>query len=396
MHALFLLLTLAFQVHGELWSISTVPPPYLSLLDPPGHFIHWNNGFVAQKLATSQAVRLNERGIQFIPLSYTTVPIVNEWAEFNCDLSPKCMCELKDTRNVTSRVFPGEDQEVFSLIGNMADFETKDIQELLRGKCQESKTGRITSDDSRDISLCDITSGKVDIVFFPWKHKMYISSFQIPVLTIVIVSIVTIYVATILAKNVDRLINTSTRPLEQGLMKSSGLPMVASSGGEEDGSLLSPIAIFVALMFTIFPDTQSSPLHMFVTSTDRFAFLALIIYYILYNIIHFFSQKAQYSPIAPMICILTLFSMRAFGTLDNPYISTLTAIFVARFVTKLYDNCLFFEVISQHLIDSAILCVFLFIGILPQFDFMSENVLIYVIQCVVVGMTIANLIKREG
>ena len=389
----FLLFCFICQVDGELWSISTISHPYLTLLENPGHVIHWNNGFMAQKMATSQAVRLNERGIQFIPFSYTKVSIVNEWIEFDCKLEPNCMCKLSGTKNVTSRFFPENNQEVFSLIGTMIDNEKQNFQDLLHGKCLESNTGRITSDDSRDISLCDVTSGKIDMVYFPWKNKIYISSFEIPLLTVVIVSIVTIYVATMLAKNVDKLVNT-----QQGNNEGEGAP--------KNESLLSPFLILIALFFNIFPDQNTPPLHMFVTSTDRFAFVSLIVYYFLFNVIHFSTNVTrrqyssenplrEYSPIAPMVCVLTLFSMRAFGTLDNPYISVLTAIFIARFITKLYDTCLLFHVVAQHLIDAGILCIFIFIGILPQFDYVFSNVFVYVTQCTVVGMTVANLIKRD-
>lgn len=372
--AICLLFFLA-TARAEVWSISKTDYPYLGIADlAPTRAWSWTRGFVAQRMATSQGVRVNERGVQFIPYEFTTVYLDHGgWTRYGCDVHQGAMCKLRaisGAENITTHMFPEQGAKVYSLVGDDS-FLPADV---LKNRCTESFTGRFTSDDSRDVSLCDIVSSGMDIVYLPWSGEVYVSNLELPIFAVVVVSLVTLYVASMLATNIDVVLGHSQ-------------PM-----GHSSTTLAS---IVVGTLLTIFPDVYNDPMSSFVTSSDRLAFIALIIYSVAYTLCYFARGKESYSPICPLICLLVLFSMRAFGTIDNGYVTTLTALFTVRFVSKFcMKGCRMSRVQSvQHALDSGLLAILIYTGVMPQYAHVMDKVFLYAAQCVAVGVAAGALIK---
>lgn len=370
----FILFTLTSS-RAEVWSISKANYPYLEITDlTPGRAWSWREGFVAQRMATSQGVRINERGVQFIPYNYATIHLdARSWVRYGCEVHQDVMCKLRAVQgmeNITTRVFPEQGVKVYSLVGDDSLLSV----EAFKNRCTESFTGRYTSDDFRDISLCDIVSSGMDIVYLPWSGDIYVSRLDLSIVTVVVVSLVTLYVASMLATNLD---------------------IILGHGKQNTQSSIALLAIVVGTLMTIFPDVYNDPLVSFVTSNDRLGFVALIIYSVVYIICYFARDNSVYSPICPLICLLVLFSMRAFGTMDNGYVTTLAALFIVRFISKFCTKeCKMDRTQNvQHALDSGLLAVLFYAGVIPQYAHVMDKVFLYAAQCVAVGVAAGALIK---
>lgn len=391
MRLVFLTGVLACVAHGELLPIVDDSYPYVKFSNAKSLNVHWQHGYVAQRLASSRAVRVNGRGVKFISGRHSQLrldPLV--WKSVRCVHDPDALCRIEFQGAVVSKVFPSWPSEVFSMMdtGQTSDY----VRQLLPGHCPETKSGRIVSDDTRDVSLCDIIGANGDFVYDIKEEILYISDAQMAPGIVVLTSLGTIYAAILLSKNLDLVLRTEQKDERSPLW-----------------SNLTPIPLGAILGFIILPEAfaGTSFLAALVTREDQMLFMVLLLFsaariipsllYGLYQVVALGKGLAKWESmyiVNPLICILILISVEFYCTADNPYTLALTSVFAIRWTMKVHNmewsqkrECV------QLLVDAVILSSLLYYSIAVFYDHNLSHVALFALQTWGVGMAIHMLVK---
>jgi hypothetical protein len=167
--------------HGDIMSIGNNMYPYVALLDPVIP-VKWHTKFFAQRMAASQAVRINPRGIRFISSQYSVLTvnsIGDRWLKVDCTSSTDCLCVLKTGTNLNARLFPIANQ-VYSSFGKHEGLGDA-MEQILFSKCSESQTFITVSTNYKDISVCDILGTGNDYLFIPQDEVLYVLMHPTPI-----------------------------------------------------------------------------------------------------------------------------------------------------------------------------------------------------------------------
>jgi hypothetical protein len=121
----FILMCLPDLVLSEFFSVSSNRYPYLYLTNPASPVI-WHTKFFALRQASSQGIRINARGVRFIPAAYSTMSLSENidtpgslsvlraggvgdlWNVANCTMSTESLCKLETDTSTISRLFPNQ------------------------------------------------------------------------------------------------------------------------------------------------------------------------------------------------------------------------------------------------------------------------------------------------
>ena len=193
--------------------------PYVALLDPPLP-MDWDRGRGALELAQSSAVRINSKGIQYIPPSYSELQLSDRF-ETPCIRSRNCMCVM-NVSGVISNVFPERGTRVYI---------TSTTQKFLpvSTDCAITSSGRTVliglgsnqdpvsgfgegshPETRMDLSLCNLVDGQMDVVYVPATSRIYITTNSISTPVVVVLSLLVLYVAAIMCHNIEYLLNSPT------------------------------------------------------------------------------------------------------------------------------------------------------------------------------------------
>jgi hypothetical protein len=135
---------LAHECCGDIMSIGDNMYPYVSLLEP-GVPVIWHHKFWAQRMAASQAVRINARGIRFISSQYSVLSIdstASRWMRVRCTSSTDCLCVLDTPAGFHARFLPNYGENVYSSLGTRDDLEDS-LKKIIFSECPEASTGRL-------------------------------------------------------------------------------------------------------------------------------------------------------------------------------------------------------------------------------------------------------------
>lgn len=327
-----LLFALVCVCGAEIMPIGDNSYPYVYLMDPPIPVL-WNKRFFYMRMATSQAIRINSRGIRYIPSDYTpvfsndtSVPFMfqggrhSAWYKSKCSIAQDSLCHIKDELFTRSRLFPTPGSPVYITHGNIGEWERKHLSM----ECPEFNTGRTSSvalgvmsaNPMWDVSLCNVLGAGGDYVYFPYREELYVLSKPISFQVLVLISGMTVLMTIVLAHNLEHTI-----------------------GSKQDvNPSLSIIGMTILLLTVSFATGSPNVLESYVTLEDRLAFVVLfcyVSYYILQGMMTTIMNTARWSPVNPIMATLGIVVMRIYGTLDNPYCIVLGFLICCRFMHRM-------------------------------------------------------------
>jgi hypothetical protein len=253
----------------EIFSINDRNYPHLFINDPVTAPVIWHKKAFGFRLANAAAVRINARGIRFIPGSHTlllqsatpaSTPINNnnilddeksiarqagrlwwndtltdeeiaaqkkaidrtQWRSITCKPSRESLCVLSSAmtknsyKNVRSRFFPNYPNPVF-LSQRDSTLLPTDVARMLGGShCPESFTGRtaiapqLASDiQQHDISLCNVIGLGADYIYVPYNNRLYVLTNPIDNALLVLMSIFVVYLMIVMGHNLQVVLNVN-------------------------------------------------------------------------------------------------------------------------------------------------------------------------------------------
>lgn len=376
---------LAALAGAETFSIGDQTYPYLSTMSSSTPIV-WHTKGVALRTLGAQAIRINSRGIRFIPASYSAVVMggtmaehdnihfqrVGEgWVRIGCTVVRDALCRI-NVVNGSTDVFPNFPQKVY--ISPTTNDEVLD--DFLGTRCPETKTGRVLSGSGRhDISVCNVLGAGADYVFLPDKEMLFLLPEPISFQVITAISVLTVFMAVVLAHNLEYTI---------------------SGAGEPSGAILSIVGMLGLLFLTAFATGNRDFLSPFVTLEDRLSFTVLFAYILYYTSragINYWllGSMRMDSPVNPILSTLCVVPLRLYGTLDNPYTTVLTFLLATRLLNKLFnysdtgvEKCQEKRGMLWPALDIAVDCIvvtiLVYFGIVPQSNHDPAIVALYMLE----------------
>ena len=336
--ASILLLACLQGCQPEIFSIGDQAYPYVYLMEPSVP-VFWNTKFFALRMAGSQAVRINARGVRFIPPDSSAIALVNSsthsrdfhilpaddkgrnpWQVFRCKSSTDALCQI-DTQGsgYTSRLFPNAGSPVYITHGELPESPLGGIPKFVTGNCPESSTGRVANFEKRwDVSICNILGMGSDFVYMPYTSELFVLQDPISFQMFAVISALTIFLTIVLAHNLE---------------------FALGSTATNSSTTISLVGIYALLFCSTFATGDQNILLPYVTLEDRLSFVCLfgyILYYTLRILANtLIGDQTMGSPVNPILATLVLVALRFFTTLDNPYTIILTFLVTARLLHKL-------------------------------------------------------------
>lgn len=182
LRALVLALLLPPLATGEILSISDSGYPYIRLMDGSGGgFVDWGGERFALRIASSQAVRINSRGIRFIPPGSSALVLADgrrregthahhgagfhhlpvghpdldtKWEVYDCLLATDSLCHLmvaegQNGHNFTTRIFPTHGVPAYVSHGDIGAAAAERPPPFVTEECPEAHAGRAVTFDAR-------------------------------------------------------------------------------------------------------------------------------------------------------------------------------------------------------------------------------------------------------
>jgi hypothetical protein len=188
---------------GFFVSISDKAYPFINDVSS-GLTLAWSYGSYAQLTRSSIALRVNERGVNFIHTgSVRDLAGSSDWTSHDCYDSTTSLCVLKDG----SRVFPFDR---VSIAANRSRVSPEIAEVALEG-CRSTRESRRRISDliyTYDISLCDVVDSRLDVLYLSLENRVLLRRNATPLWVYVLVSLVSVYLVSSIAQNVSALLST--------------------------------------------------------------------------------------------------------------------------------------------------------------------------------------------
>lgn len=223
----------------------------------------------------------------------------------------------------------------------------------------------------RDVSLCDVLSGGGDFVYLPVEDTLFFRATPIPFQVFAFISILTVYLAVILAHNME---------------------VMLGSKKERSSILITELVVVVQIVLLLFAsgvprsnswDLFSGVLDVFVTTEDRYVSVYLIVYsayYVVQSLCVAYVAKnnavkiGAQTPVNPIITTLTMVAMRVHYTLDNTYTVVATVLIATRLLNKIAQlgrtdtqyPAKRLSMTVDILADSVLVALLIYAGVVPH------------------------------
>jgi uncharacterized protein YhhL (DUF1145 family) len=382
-----------FLAHGgvsEIISIGDNMYPYVSLLDPAVP-VTWHKKFFAQRMASSQAVRINSKGIRFISSQYSILKIDpgSGWMQTTCISSTQCLCVLKTDPEFHARLFPIYGNTVYSSFGVKPIME-ENLHTILFSECIEAKTNRVLSTTSKDISVCDVLGIGGDYLFVPREETLYVLVKPTSVPVLIAISVLTVYMTMVLAHHLESTVNKSNVSNQKSFNNIQILCMV------------------VLILLSLFSNGRVDIWERMITMEDECA-MTILVSYLAYHMcrwvpmliemvfiitpirlimrplfprlatIHLWRETSDehHHMINLIIGILALVSISYYSTMDNPYTVVLAMIMASRLMYKMSMDKVYVDDVVG---DSIMVAMLVYTGIIPQLNYDTTVVRLYTFQ----------------
>jgi hypothetical protein len=344
MLALFLLASCSSMCLAEIFGISDHSYPHVLITDPIQAPVVWHKKAFGFRLLNSAAVRINARGIWFIPSSHTmltgmldnsdeAIPMevhaqklvmkdvmggggvhlsdlkrkrdaadASKWRYIHCSWARDSLCHLLG--NSQTRFLPNFPGQVY-----VSQSEEQAPLELfwMMKACPETATARFLAPQRHggDISLCNIVGVGADYVYIPSKKMLYVLLDPLNNVSLVFMSIFIIYLMIIMGHNLQVVLGASA-PEKKAKGQWTGLCLLALVGV----TCLSSSSVHTCI-------------SIYVTWEDRIVFFALLAHILYYcariEIGAWVQNGKRANPVNPMLAGIYLAVQRVYGSVENPY-----------------------------------------------------------------------------
>jgi hypothetical protein len=285
------LLFLVHCVHGVLLPIDSNYPSIMS----NAYTVKFYEGGGAFLLASNNMVRLNYRGIQYLPDAQLISGILEKgWSEYDCNVSKSSLCSMS-----TGAIFPSYAPR----IGNSST-------EL---SCTQSIGKQMVGEAVYDVSSCDILDEYVEIIYTP--NKVYTRHSYMHILIYFIFIICCILIVRSLSLNIISKLDSSVVVVQYPTL----------------------LVIFVILLITLI---QGDSYYATVNDLVFFWFTVMyVIIYLLFHGYHVYIQWRTQIHKEPRVFNLSaaamqLVVMRLYGSAETPYAGVIIAVIATRLWEK--------------------------------------------------------------
>ena len=335
----FLLLIIA--VDGYYINLDQSSVPFLRT--SAGAQMDWSSGEIAVLTDTSVATRISSRGVHFF--QHNVKPVGRA---IPCKRSPIALCETSND----SYVFPDKYLPRYA-IGNT--------------HCRDQSSNRliITNSSIYDISVCDLTQGYLDVIY--WKGKLhYDYNLYLPEWAYVIVAACVLYLVVSLGQNIARIM------------------------GDKDAVTMPIFTEVVCLFLVLLLLLLHDPFRVFVAVHDQDLLWFLVGYILFYLIRHatdLYLQDAYVYTFNVILATLMLVTGRLYCSFENPYATIYLILITTRWFHKLHSES---SVVVKFsiLLDSILISLHYKYSYVPSFwdeNFAKVYVIAILLASYVVG-----------
>lgn len=331
-----------------------------------------------------QAVRINSRGLQFIPPGSTRMILENpphgRWTAIHCTRVSTGLCQVR-VDNTTSIIFPSQGTPVVSAPPSL--HSPPFFHRVPR--CTEANTNRHTvirqatnQPERHDVSLCNIVGGGGDFVFVPGQEVLYSRDAPVGFPVHVAIAILIVYLTICLTHNIEVTLNTRKDAIDIRLTE---------------------IPILALTLVCMFADGSTDVMDPFITSEDRVSNVILVgyIFYYTCRAIYQYAPGSRHhhvtpSPVNPLLASLAFAAMRIHMTLDNAYTVVAAQGIAVRLLNKVFQQHPHAGLgsLMDIMMDAALVSALTFTGVVPQNSGEPVITLLYVMQGAGLAVIINN------
>lgn len=354
---------------AELFGISDKSYPYVLITDPVQAPVFWHQRAFGFRVHNSAAVRINARGIRFIPASHTVlvdmlenlesgsqkVPalvssqklVMNamnlhndddgndeelklqsdatdmaKWRHILCQPARDCLCSLvskDEKKQKSSRFLPNAPEPVYVSRHPLLEVLPLDVARMVStgASCPESATGRVivlqSPSPKIDISLCNIIGVGSDYLYVASTSKLYMLLDPVGDIVLLLISLLVVYLMVIMGHNLQVVLGAA--PASPGMDAKKN---IMNKKGQ-----WTVICMLILVAVTCFPTPSMNVLNAYVTWEDKLAFFCLLAHVIYYciriEVNVWFGNGRRANPVNPMIAAIFLAVQRVYGSVENPY-----------------------------------------------------------------------------
>lgn len=352
----------------------------------------WHRGMLHSLRTASHFLRLNVRGLQYSAMDELLEPSPTAWTKMSCLLNVAnashngAFCKEAQSGMLLFPTGPVTVPDNVALSANT--YNNNYLQYFGQSSpCNRTHTGRkqIMSDQTYDISLCDLFDNNLDMIFVDYPEQIvYWRIDNTSAVILFMFGVLSIYMVSCIAQNVVASIQ----------QKESRVPLAQR------------LVVMLTILTLAWTFAIEGNFVFIVTASDRILFWHLMLYTIFELVYQMWidqeretqknsTQSKQACMFASSISLLTtsllLITVRIHYTFDNPYIAVLTTIFGMRTFYK-------FFVFNSHSILEHVLHtidVFIFASLLGNgvmrtdleiFESVLNMIIVLFISCLVGGL----------
>lgn len=303
-------------------SISDKSYPFINEVNS-GLTLAWSYGNYAQLTRSSVALRVNERGVNFIHTgNIRDVTNSRHWEMRDCYDSTTSLCALSSG----SRFFPFDKVRIAS----NRTLVSPEIKAVAMEGCKNTRDSRRWISDQvsvYDVSLCDVVDSRLDVLYLNMDNKVLMRRNSTALWVYVLVSLVSVYLVSNIAQNVSMLLAwQETGKLQESFHRSYWFWAL------EVGS------IGTALLAVTWPCLFEMVL---VTDLEFLYCVYCLVYLLLHSVYYFYRLKHEQDN-SSMLSFnlitgtLLLLTQGVYHTVANPYAGILLIMLCLRTFYKLY------------------------------------------------------------
>ena len=328
--------------------------PFISIRDDQHPFLvflneykpmPWHEGYVYNLMQESSYFRISTRGIQHTHFPLLPSVVDGSFASSGvCNLTKNALCHF-DMPSTDMLFFPTDVVD----IPDRFDALTKNNHMYLSqytnaSACTNGQSGRlIVQNDTRyEVSLCDLLDSNLDIVW----HNNYIYWRQDTTSTFeyAVICIVGIYLLSLLTSNVlhltgykEKNMNTEDQDTEESSANATVHANIQSSRLYAVLLLLVQVYLWVAM--------YQSTYHLLVTQSEQVTVIGLSIFIVIQYVVYYWDvwynwlgtndnkqsgESESQRSFSLIVAYVFLLITRVYYTLDTPYLTILSGLFLFR------------------------------------------------------------------
>lgn len=255
-----LLLLNVARCSAEIFPISDTSYPHVVISDPSSMPVAWHKKSIAFRLLHSSAVRVNARGIRFVPSTHsliisTTPPALglnnapkNRWRSTPCLPARDSLCHLRSRvaadAQFQSRVFPNYPNVVYITQKDASILPSDVAHVLMSGSpdvstCPETSSGRTVVPPLRaknaapmhDVSLCNLMGMAADVVYVPAEGMLHVLGDPVGIPALLLLGVLIVFMMIIMGHNLQAVLSDAISAYSASSVQAGTDPQPQSKAG---------------------------------------------------------------------------------------------------------------------------------------------------------------------